>query len=520
MDDDLRQYVQTRSPAAFEAIVRRHVDAVYSQARRQLGDHESARDITQGVFVLLAQRAQAIPERAVLGGWLHKATRYSCLNHQRAVARRIKHEQQAAHMRPERDERDGASPPSTWNDAAPVLDEAMAQLKTSDRDALVLRYFEGRSMREIAGTFAVSEDAAKQRVGRALDRLRGIFARRGVAVPTAILGAWLESSAVHAAPPEVVALSLEAATTTSAVTTGIAGGAAKLVTLANIKLAASVALGLVVAGGVVVSGAGNTERERNANQPVQVAQAAPAPVQDAAQTDGQKVLHGLRQFVDAVERGDMDAVDRSVVYPEGPNAAFARTWTRLHAPLSKLTQAWNERFGDRADMSIRAAGLGMYYFREHDGNYEVLVKLNLARVTPDDVRILDGDRAVVPVKVTHEELYGRPPQDPSGVHQQIRMRKVSGAWRLDLGRSLIFNPTLRLLDGTEAPPQKRSELTLAFQPLLEKAVVNLVDDLEMDELKTPQEVTQQLIKAFENAEQEVGIRDTGFTILPAPPDVD
>ncbi len=101
MDDRqaLNGYVKNGSQDAFRVLADRYVDLVYSAARRQVRDAHLADDVTQAVFLLLAQKAGAIPQHVLLPAWLYRATRYVCRNAIRKVARRAIHEQNAAHMR-------------------------------------------------------------------------------------------------------------------------------------------------------------------------------------------------------------------------------------------------------------------------------------------------------------------------------------------------------------------------------------------------------------------------------------
>ena len=166
MTDDmvlLREYARHNSEEAFAALVSRHVNLVYSVALRQVRDPHLAEEITQAVFIILARKADKMPPRAVLPGWLCRTARYASAN-LLTIQRRRRHREQEAHMQsilnePEFD---------AWSQIAPLLDGAMEQLGKTDHDALVLRFFEGRSLSEVGLALGASEDAAKKRVNRAL----------------------------------------------------------------------------------------------------------------------------------------------------------------------------------------------------------------------------------------------------------------------------------------------------------------------------------------------------------------
>src|SRR5688500_12211925 len=143
-------------------------------------DDAAAQDVTQQVFVLLAEKAATIRNGEAVAGWLLVTTRYVTLNSMRAEARRRRHECEAAVMQHERQA--DASPKSqpAWEQVAPMLDEVVGKLKREDRDALALRYFQSRSVADVAAAMGVSQEAAQKRLSRAIERLRDIFARRGV----------------------------------------------------------------------------------------------------------------------------------------------------------------------------------------------------------------------------------------------------------------------------------------------------------------------------------------------------
>lgn len=191
----LRDYVAGDSAAAFSELVRRHLDLVHSAAVRMTVDRHLADDVTQAVFVALAQRASSLTDRPVLASWLHRTTQNLAAKAVRTEVRRRAREQEAATMQTPASETE-----AVWNDIAPHLDAALGQLDDADRDALLLRYFERKSAREIGARLGLGEEAAQKRVSRALDRLRGVFVARGLAIPAATLGGAITLQAVQTAP--------------------------------------------------------------------------------------------------------------------------------------------------------------------------------------------------------------------------------------------------------------------------------------------------------------------------------
>ncbi len=212
----LRDYAGHRSEAAFAELVRRHVDFVYSAALRMVRDAHLAEDVTQGVFVALAQNARQLTHHPVLSGWLHRTTQNLAANAVRTNVRRQTREQEAVVM----NELLSAEPDAAWENIAPHLDAALGELSEPDRDALLLRYFERKSAREMAQTLGISDEAAQKRVSRAVERLREFFAKRGVTVGASGLVVVISANAVHAAPVGLaVTISTAAALTGTAVAT-------------------------------------------------------------------------------------------------------------------------------------------------------------------------------------------------------------------------------------------------------------------------------------------------------------
>jgi RNA polymerase sigma factor (sigma-70 family) len=157
-------------------------------------DPHLAEDVTQGVFLALARQAGGLRDRAVLAGWLHRTTQHLAANTVRSEVRRRAREQEATMMN------ELSEPDLVWHQIAPLLDAALCELNESDRDAVLLRYFERRSAREMAGTLGISEEAAQKRVNRAVERLRNLLAKRGVPVEAAGLAVAMSCQAVQSAP--------------------------------------------------------------------------------------------------------------------------------------------------------------------------------------------------------------------------------------------------------------------------------------------------------------------------------
>jgi RNA polymerase sigma factor (sigma-70 family) len=166
----LHDYATNGSESAFAELVERHLDFVYSAALRQLdGDGMLAKDVAQSVFVDLARKAHSLTNRASLAGWLYTSARFAAISTIRSEQRRRLREEEAAQMHQDSSTADDEI---RWNEMRRVLDEAMHELEESDREALLLRFFQGRDLRTVGVSFGISEDAARKRVERALEKLR------------------------------------------------------------------------------------------------------------------------------------------------------------------------------------------------------------------------------------------------------------------------------------------------------------------------------------------------------------
>lgn len=195
----LAAYAKDGSETAFRELTARYLNLVYSTALRMTGgDAHLAQDVTQTVFIQLAQNAHKLSRDTALGGWLHRTTCNAAINVLRGERRRIERETQAVLMNAQTDSAD-----PKMEDIAPMLDEAINQLAEEDRAAILLRFFEQLDFRAVGQVLGSKEDAARMRVNRAVEKLAGLLKRRGVVLSTAVLGTMLTTSAVSAAPAGV-----------------------------------------------------------------------------------------------------------------------------------------------------------------------------------------------------------------------------------------------------------------------------------------------------------------------------
>ena len=238
----LARYTGQHAEDAFAELVRRHLDLVFSAALRQVRSPQLAEEVAQSAFTDLAHQARRLAPDTILTAWLYQVTRRTAIDVVRREARRQHREQVACELNAMN------TPAADWTHIEPLLDEAMQALEETDRTAVLLRYFENKSAREMAQTLGTTEDAAQRRVSRAVERLRQFFDKRGVTIGASGLVIAISANSVQAAPAGLaVTISAAAALVgtslaTTATATATATKAIVMTTLQKTLITATIAL--------------------------------------------------------------------------------------------------------------------------------------------------------------------------------------------------------------------------------------------------------------------------------------
>src|SRR5262245_18044858 len=248
MDDDchlLRAWVEHRDEGAFRALVDRHLNLVYSVARRLVADEQLAEDVAQGTFIVLARTAPSLVRIKALPVWLYHTTRYAAAQAIRAEARRADRHRRFADMQL-------TETGSFWELVAPHLESALAQLRAKDREALVLRFMGELTIEQVGKTLGVSEEAARKRVDRALEKLRILLRRRGLSASCVVIATALSTNALQAAPSglatKVVVGTLASTSGASMTTAAIVTGTIHFMAWTKLKII-GISVAVVLLGG-------------------------------------------------------------------------------------------------------------------------------------------------------------------------------------------------------------------------------------------------------------------------------
>ena len=332
----LQRFVKDNSQEAFALLTARYLNLVYAVCRREMDDADAAEDVTQAVFLILARKAPSLGRNVVLSGWLFQTARFAAKNARLTAQRRAAYEQKAAEALMEQQM---GTEETEWTEIEPLLNQSLAALKPGDRDCLLLRFFQGQSFAEVGAALGLSEEAARKRVTRSLEKMRQFFTKNGVIVPALALPVLLTAHAAKAAPitcqDGVTALinSAYAGHTTTAATGShayqLSEGTLKAMKIVRLKLAAGITVIALSVGTYAVA----KEISVSHSKPGHVLQQVPGQTLTAAQIAGRcRAAYAALSTYQA----NVAVVTQSRVPTETVPVQYQTTATIKFAPSGKL----------------------------------------------------------------------------------------------------------------------------------------------------------------------------------------
>jgi RNA polymerase sigma factor (sigma-70 family) len=252
LTDDMalvQEYAQSNSEQAFGTLVSRHVNLVYSIALRQVRDPHLAEEITQSAFIILSRKAKSLSPKTILSGWLCRTARHISADTLKTQRRRQSREQELQ-MQSISSESDSAA----WNQIAPLLDEALNCLEEREHDAVVLRFFDGKQLKQVGAEMGTTEDAARMRVNRGLEKLRKFFMKRGVTLSAPVITGAVAANSIQAAPVGLAATITAAAFSGTTITTTALATATKALTMTTLQKAAIATVLVATVGAGIYEG--------------------------------------------------------------------------------------------------------------------------------------------------------------------------------------------------------------------------------------------------------------------------
>jgi RNA polymerase sigma factor (sigma-70 family) len=501
--DALRHYADSRSSDAFAQLVALHADWVYAAAARLVRDRQLAEDVTQAVFLLLAEHPHKVAGKS-LTGWLFNVTRHCAAHALRAESRRAAHERRAATMTPE----SPPDPDEVWNDLSPNLERAVSRLREADRQLVLLRFYQNHSLAQIGQSLNISEDTARKRVGAAVERLRSLLKVTGV--PAVALTVLLAARTAPAAPIALKASLCAGAVAPSAATITLAHGAAKMILFSQAKFAAA-----VVTSAVLLTGVGFLVVRSSlaaAPSPSAPPTAAPpsAPAVAATKPDLSTPQAAYLSAMAALRQGDRAALYRCLTADPARAPLPIDAALSWNLALNHLFAAADKRFGPQASTPLRGGAVTIDMigdlFASALGPAAVL-----KNPTPDTAELsIDVppellDRLPVDWKPTVQKWSGRP----------MRFVKQGDQWKFDIDHSMQVESDLAPAGKTTA---ENNQLITTMLEQIARGTDNVATDIADGKITTVLLAGQQSTAATDGATESHGLTHFDFHILPYAPE--
>ncbi len=446
----VENYVRTRSEDAFRGVVQQYIHLVYSACLRQLRDAHLAEDATQAVFVLLHRRGGRVPAERI-SSWLLTAARFTCANMRKNEHRRSRREVEVA-MSSSASTRAAALD----DEVLGLLDEALGKISAMDREAVALHYFQNQSYAAVGEALGVSEEAARKRVGRALEKLRAYFGRRGVSASSAALATLLPTLG-HAA---TLGASVVKSLTDSIVITCQSGVATPALAIAKgtqimmyKKTMKNVAVATLIGAALIAAGWWGIERATRADW-------VPAANRTMAVAGGTRVvslprvkvpldfttpLNTLGTYCAALKAGDAEGVKSCCVSTatNGPPTAEDAFLT--------FTLAQNRLIGAAAE-AFHSDGQEA---RQSPSVDQVLEKVVAYDRVSHQSATIDGDKATLAIRLPQGAIKAFPesirPEIEAFIDLPIKFVREGNAWKLAHSPCHGMQVKITLLDRDSRP---------------------------------------------------------------------
>jgi RNA polymerase sigma factor (sigma-70 family) len=339
----LAEYVRNGSEAAFRKLVEAYVGLVYSTALRLVGGNtHRAEDVAQTVFVDLARKARTLPKDTMLGGWLHRDTCFVASKLLRSERRRQFRERQAAEMNAL-----DKLPDQALAEIAPVLDEAINELGSLDRTAILLRFFERLDLARVGREIGISENAAQKRLSRALEKLHHLLKRRGITLSAGALATALSAQAVTAAPAGLAAGLAGVALASAAPVTGLTLTLLKVLNMTTIqKTLTAIVVVTAVSGGIY--GTREVSRLRTQLHASEQARATSEEKSETLARERDAALSQIAALRDQNQQLSRDRTEQAAVARQQSAAATVTSQPPLSTGTAVASVATNDLTADEA----------------------------------------------------------------------------------------------------------------------------------------------------------------------------